>query len=163
MTIWLLFDQMTAKLSLFRSYNIRIYDNFAQYLNVPCNIIFLIRVSWNSHLNNIEQYKTILGKIYNYWAIFRNIWQYQAILDNIGHSSIIGQYQTISCNAWQYQDILNIIGQYHNTFKNSNTTQKRESWNSHLNNIEQYWTILNNIRQYFTILYNIVQDWTIFD
>ena len=68
-----------------------------------------------------------------------------------------GQYQTILCNAWQDQEILNNIGQYHNNLKNIITTQKRESWNSHFNNIEQYWTILDNIVQYFTILQNIWQ------
>ena len=49
-----------------------------------------------------------------------------------------GQHQTILYNAWQYQDILHNIGQYHNIFKNIITTQKRESWKRHLNNIEQY-------------------------
>ena len=41
--------------------------------------------------------------------------------------------------------------------KNIIKTQKRESLNIHLNNIEQYRTILDNILQYCTILHNIRQ------
>ena len=63
----------------------------------------------------------------------------------------IGQYWTVVCNAWQYQEILNniyiIIGQYLNIPKNIITTQKIESWNNPLNNIEQYQTIFDNIVQ----------------
>ena len=62
---------------------------YEQYLNVPYNIISLIRLSWNSHLSNIEQYRTILGNIEQYWAILDNIGQYWAILENNG------QYLTI--------------------------------------------------------------------
>ena len=51
---------------------------------------------------------------------------------------IIGQYLTILCNAWQYHEIRNNFGQYYYIPKKIITTQKRESWNSHLNNIEQY-------------------------
>ena len=60
---------------------------YGQYLNVPYNIISLIRFSWNSHLNNTGQYWAILDNtghnIGQYWAILGNIGQYWAIFDNI--------------------------------------------------------------------------------
>ena len=41
------------------------------------------------------------------------------------------------------------------------TTGRRESYDSHLNNIEQYWIILDFTGLYWTLLDNIGQYWTI--
>ena len=57
-----------------------IFDNVGQFLNVPFSIKTLIRESWNSHLSNIEKYRTILGNIWIDWAILVNIGQHWTIL-----------------------------------------------------------------------------------
>ena len=48
---------------------LEIFDNFEQYLNVHYNIITLKRMDWNSHMCNIEQYRTILDNIGEYLAM----------------------------------------------------------------------------------------------
>ena len=69
-----------------------------------------------------------------------------------------GQYYTIRINTWQYLAIFDDIEQYLNVPYNVTT---RVSWNSHLNNIEQCWTILGNIGQYWPIFGNITWYWSI--
>ena len=61
---------------------------YGQYLNVPYNIITLIRYKIELNLS-LEQYWTIQDNIGQYWTTPGNIGQYWAILDNIG------QYLTI--------------------------------------------------------------------
>ena len=56
-----------------------------------------------------------------------------------------GQYRSLQDNSSQCLTIaLDNIGQYLNVHNNIKT-EKRVRYNSHLNNIEQYFTILDNI------------------
>ena len=92
-----------------------IFDDIEQYLNVPYNVT--TRVSWNSHLNNIKQYRTLLGNIYKYCAILGNIGQYlgfSIILDSIcQYCSISKAFLTIFQVIWPLRQALYISKLFH--------------------------------------------------
>ena len=136
----------------------------------PIIMYILLRISWYCQaLHDIVWYWPILSSGTCYKCLGKVIY-HRTLTARLHLTATIGFWwnsihyiiKVALCTSqnWQYQDIPNNIGQYHKIFKNIITTQKRESWKRHLNNIRQYWTILDNIRQYFTILYNIAQHWT---
>ena len=91
---------------------------------VRCSLAYVLR--WRvTSLRNLDSQEG-----HTAWTRYRQRDHWP--LDNIG------QFKTILFNAWKYQEIFNNIGQYLNILKIIITTQNRESWNSHLKNIEKY-------------------------